>query len=500
MTTEPTETFPRPPSVKGIAWEFTGQAVATMQFVDALYGESEFATKIVDFRSEIRRAQTLAPYGDGLGLVAATLDGENETATPFTPTNQGLTTPFQAISERVGLAATNWAIYADQGFNLFIVPPLPRVTLSVAPASLAEAAGTATVTATLSAVSELDVTVVLEFIGTATSSSDYSRSATQIVIPAGNTTGTVTLTAVQDTLDETNESIVVGIIGVTNGTKSGVQQVTTIIIDDVPNELPSISDILDKTIKQSTATGLINFMIGDAETAPANLAIAGSSSNKSLVPDGNIVFGGSSEVRTVVVTPIKHRSGAATITVTVSDGTASVSDTFKLTVTANPSTWQNPIMPLSVDGDLVIAPIDALLIINELNVSTVRATDGRLPDVPPEAYTPPWFDTNGDFFASPLDVLLVINDLNEPRMGEGEFREVLFITPQLTSVPSTNSIIIEAGSSSRESISGSTIASNSAQQCRIQESRRLAVTKSKRGSVSLEEILDEIAEDTARYW
>ena len=44
------------------------------------------------------------------------------------------------------------------------------------------------------------MTVDLGFTGTATNVSDYTRSGTQIVITAGNTTGTVTLTAVQDTL------------------------------------------------------------------------------------------------------------------------------------------------------------------------------------------------------------------------------------------------------------------------------------------------------------
>ena len=30
---------------KGVAWEFTGQAVALMRYVDRLYGESRFATQ-----------------------------------------------------------------------------------------------------------------------------------------------------------------------------------------------------------------------------------------------------------------------------------------------------------------------------------------------------------------------------------------------------------------------------------------------------------------------
>lgn len=108
----------------------------------------------------------------------------------------------------------------------------PSVTLGIAPATLAEAAGTATVTATLSASSALNVTVYLGFSGTATNGNDNTRSAAQIVIAAGNTTGTVTLTAVQDTLYETNETIVLTISGVINGIEFGTQQVTATITDD----------------------------------------------------------------------------------------------------------------------------------------------------------------------------------------------------------------------------------------------------------------------------
>ena len=119
--------FPRQPSANGIAWEFTGQVVATMQFVDALYGETGFASQIQFYSNEMRRAQMLAPYGDGKGLVAATLDGENEWNSPFLPVDQVLTTPFQAIPERVALAATNWAIYVDLSHNFF----LPQSSLPV---------------------------------------------------------------------------------------------------------------------------------------------------------------------------------------------------------------------------------------------------------------------------------------------------------------------------------------------------------------------------------
>ena len=56
--------------------------------------------------------------------------------------------------------------------------PPPTVSLSLAGSPLAEAGGVATVTATLSAASGLDVTVTLGFSGTATVVADYTRSGT----------------------------------------------------------------------------------------------------------------------------------------------------------------------------------------------------------------------------------------------------------------------------------------------------------------------------------
>src|SRR5205823_4639118 len=108
----------------------------------------------------------------------------------------------------------------------------PTVTLSLSGSPMAEAGGVATVTATLSALSGQSVTVNLAFSGTATLTSDYTRSASSIVIPPGSTTGSITLTAVADTLNEAAETIVVDISTVTNGTESGTQQVTAIITDD----------------------------------------------------------------------------------------------------------------------------------------------------------------------------------------------------------------------------------------------------------------------------
>ncbi|MCK6472077.1 MAG: Ig-like domain-containing protein [Planctomycetes bacterium] len=100
------------------------------------------------------------------------------------------------------------------------------------------------------------------------------------------------------------------------------------------NTPPTISNIADQTTSEDTAKSNIAFTVGDAETAAGSLAVSGSSGNTMLVPNTNITFGGSGANRTVTVMPAANQNGTATITVTVSDGIQSASDSFVLTVTA----------------------------------------------------------------------------------------------------------------------------------------------------------------------
>jgi hypothetical protein len=107
----------------------------------------------------------------------------------------------------------------------------------------------------------------------------------------------------------------------------------TLTVNSV-NDLPTISDIVNQTIAEDTATAALAFTVGDVETSVSSLTLAGSSSNTNLVPTANIVFGGSGTNRTVTVTPAPNQTGTATITVTVTDGDGgAANDTFVLTVT-----------------------------------------------------------------------------------------------------------------------------------------------------------------------
>jgi hypothetical protein len=120
---------PAPPSgPAGVAWEFTGQMCETMRVVDRLYSENALAASIATCLAEISKAQAVAPFSDGNGLVAATLPSGDS----IPPIAQCIDTPFQCIAERVGLAATAWAILAEQDVNILLPPTLP-LSVALAP-------------------------------------------------------------------------------------------------------------------------------------------------------------------------------------------------------------------------------------------------------------------------------------------------------------------------------------------------------------------------------
>ncbi len=115
------------------------------------------------------------------------------------------------------------------------------------------------------------------------------------------------------------------------GTFAGGWSITITAVSD-GTQPPVISSPGNQSINEDTATGPLNFTVGDPDTAAGSLLVTASSSNPALVPTNNIVFGGSGSNRTVTVTPLANISGSATINLTVSDGAGSASTNFVLTV------------------------------------------------------------------------------------------------------------------------------------------------------------------------
>lgn len=74
--------------------------------------------------------------------------------------------------------------------------------------------------------------------------------------------------------------------------------------------------------------------------------------------------------------------------------------------------WQNAVNRLDVNASGFVEPLDALIVINDLNQNGTRVLPSK-----PVNYAGPMIDVNGDGSLSPLDALIVINSMNRVSVG-----------------------------------------------------------------------------------
>lgn len=97
------------------------------------------------------------------------------------------------------------------------------------------------------------------------------------------------------------------------------------------NTPPTISAIPDVSVAKNANSGPLSFVIADPDSPLSSLVLSISSSDGSYLPVGNLLLGGSGHRRTVTAIPATAFTGSATVTVTVSDGIASSSESFVVT-------------------------------------------------------------------------------------------------------------------------------------------------------------------------
>lgn len=90
-----------------------------------------------------------------------------------------------------------------------------------------------------------------------------------------------------------------------------------------PNTPPTATVTNGQCSATNMASGLTNLTLFDADSDPLTLTLA-SNSNPALVPNANIVLGGTGASRTMSVTAAAKKRGQAAITLDVSDGKATV--------------------------------------------------------------------------------------------------------------------------------------------------------------------------------
>ncbi|MFB6285667.1 MAG: tandem-95 repeat protein [Candidatus Bipolaricaulia bacterium] len=102
---------------------------------------------------------------------------------------------------------------------------------------------------------------------------------------------------------------------------------------DARNAAPFFSNFPgDTTIDEDSQTDPLSFSVDDNDDPVSELSVTKASSNADLVPEDSIEVSGSGADRTVTVTPSADSNGTAEITLAVSDGTRTSTQSFTLTV------------------------------------------------------------------------------------------------------------------------------------------------------------------------
>ena len=94
----------------------------------------------------------------------------------------------------------------------------------------------------------------------------------------------------------------------------------TFVLTVIPeNDSPLIAAIPDVTMSEDI-TYTLTITLSDVDTDANLLALAGISSNPTLIPDRNLGFSGTGITRTLTITPAANQVGSATLTIYASDG------------------------------------------------------------------------------------------------------------------------------------------------------------------------------------
>jgi len=141
-----------------------------------------------------------------------------------------------------------------------------------------------------------------------------------------------------------------------------------------------------------------------------SLSYAAALANGSSLPVW-LAFDG--RTRTFSGRPLVRDVGPYTLRVTSTDSgfpALAASTDFTIQVTSYPFPRQNADLPQDVDGSEAVSPLDALVLINWINVRGSGPVPDSSPDVADDPFS--FVDVNGDNSISPSDVLIVINYIN----------------------------------------------------------------------------------------
>jgi hypothetical protein len=198
---------------------------------------------------------------------------------------------------------------------------------ALANVAINEGAGLQTVS--LSGISSGATNEVQTLTVTASSSNPGLIPNPTVTYTSPNSAGTLSFTPTAATGGSATITVTVNDGDVSNSTVTRTFVVTV-------NRLPVISAITNQLITVGSVAAPIPFTISDTETTAGSLVVTGTSDNQGLVRNADIVFSGNGGNRMVSLAPLADQTGAALITITVSDGQGSAQQSFQFTVRPKP--------------------------------------------------------------------------------------------------------------------------------------------------------------------
>ncbi|MEI8027500.1 MAG: tandem-95 repeat protein, partial [Pseudomonadota bacterium] len=265
-------------------------------------------------------------------------------------------------------ASSNTAVLPNA--NITIAGTAPSCTVSMNPASNQNGTATVTLTVTDGSLTALDTYVLtVNAVNDAPSMAPISSpqitsedNALAVAFTAGDVDGALTCTAANLLYSSDTTSVVATSGAVSwSGTwpnctgtispvsnASGTANITFTVSDGVltasrvfaftataVNDAPVISDVTNQSTNEDTALSGVAVTISDIDTSlVCATSLSAASSNTTVLPNANITIAGTAPSCTVSVNPAANQNGTSTVTLTVTDGSLTVLDTFVLTVNA----------------------------------------------------------------------------------------------------------------------------------------------------------------------
>ncbi|MCY2953538.1 MAG: hypothetical protein NTU53_16405 [Planctomycetota bacterium] len=294
--------------------------VPTVEFTSANQsaGENAGTITLVVQLSAVSGADITVPFTIG-GTTTPDVD-YNITASPIiipaglttgsiviAVTDDSLYEPTEAVVVSLG-TPTNATLGTTAAHTLTILDNdlPPAVQFAVASQGVGEGVGTINVTAQLSAVSGMDVTVPVSVAGTASGGLDYTIASGPLIIPAGQAAGTVAVAVLQDVLHETAETVILTLGTPTNAVIGAVTTHTLTIIDDDPLPVVQFSvaaQSVAEVVQAVAITAYLSAIAGTDVTVP--VAVTGTATT---VVDYTITPG-------PIIIPAGFTTGTVTVTV-----------------------------------------------------------------------------------------------------------------------------------------------------------------------------------------